>query len=272
MIRLLVLGDRAAEWTDRVRREGRGRIEVEGVRRPAAGIRKLEAWSPDVVAVAEPAAARQGPMVEAVRARPLGRLVPVILLGDAAPSPDLEVDEALGGGASVERLHRRMQRLLGEDVEETLEVSNPAIQTDSAAGAAQSGAHSASPSESKSAGERDYVIEPIDEQEEAGAAGGGGSQVAPMPVRPSDIERKLKEVRHRDYFGVLEVARGASEEAVRDEYRQLKRQFRPDRLDPAVAREYEQALDEINEAFDDAVAVLADEQLRDAYLDRTTRK
>lgn len=157
---------------------------------------------------------------------------------------------------------------------------------------------------------RDYVVEPIDDEPPATAESpsnqrqstqtnqptgdvdrgsptegrfGGESTVFPVAgpdgggqmqsgIEATDIERKLQEVRHQDYFAILEIGRDADGGDVRQAYDRLREQYHPDAIDGRLAQSYADDLREIADALTDAVGVLTDDELRGAYLDATTRK
>lgn len=110
---------------------------------------------------------------------------------------------------------------------------------------------------------------------------GGGSTVFPASgpserprsgVEATDIERKIEEVRHQDYFAILEVARTADTDEVRRAYDRMRQAYHPDAVDGRLAQSYAEEIREIGDALTDAFAVLADDELRQAYLEATTRK
>ena len=63
----------------------------------------------------------------------------------------------------------------------------------------------------------------------------------------------------RDYYEVLGVKRGATEQEVKSAYRSLAKEFHPDRN--AGDKEAERRFKEVNEAYE----VLSDDQKRAAY-------
>jgi DnaJ-domain-containing protein 1 len=110
---------------------------------------------------------------------------------------------------------------------------------------------------------------------------GGGSTVFPASdpadsqpsrVEATDIERKIDEVRHQDYFAILEVERTADTDDIRQAYDRMRELYHPDAVSGRLAQSYADDIREIGDALTDAFAVLADQQLRGAYLDATTRK
>jgi DnaJ-domain-containing protein 1 len=110
---------------------------------------------------------------------------------------------------------------------------------------------------------------------------GGGSTVFPASgpadsqpsgIEATDIERKIDEVRHQDYFAILEVERTADTDDIRQAYDRMRELYHPDAVNGRLAQSYADDIREIGDALTDAFAVLADRQLRQAYLDATTRK
>jgi preprotein translocase subunit Sec63 len=90
-------------------------------------------------------------------------------------------------------------------------------------------------------------------------------------IAPERIRRKLRAVRHEDYYAILELRRGADGPAIREAYRRQIESFAPSRLPPDLAHKYLAELHEIRDALEDAWAVLGDASLREAYLAHTTR-
>ena len=78
--------------------------------------------------------------------------------------------------------------------------------------------------------------------------------------------RKLKEVRHEDYFTILEIRRGAEGAVIRQAYQRMIGRYDPDRLDFELVHRHYQALSEIRDALEDAWAVLGDPELRRRYM------
>lgn len=327
MIRLLIIGRDAEQWRRGLNDWAGKTLDVACETLPAAGIRNFGDSSPDAVAVAEPdQSPKIEPIVEAIRERPLGQIVPVVLLGASyVEDDDLHIASAVGADEGPEGLVGRLESILDVDLapsprhaetmeEPDLEVErteegdrrtfqSTEIPTPQAEGGAPdpgvsenvdprgarppsreatAGGESAprQRSESGTIEHPNYILEPLDDEGPSTASGSSGSTGLDemssdlRSVAPPDgaaIRRKLKEVRHEDYFVILGVRRGAEADEVRQAYRDMKARFREDRLDFDLAEKFEAELEEINDALDDARAVLGDERLRRAYRDGTTR-
>jgi hypothetical protein len=313
VIRLLIIGGDADWWRDELTGWTGESFEVDTEARPAAGIRNFSETSPDAVAVAEPdGSGNIVPVVEAIRERPLGQVVPIMVLGPSRLEDErLEVAAVVGkpagGGELIRRLEASLDVEIAEEPRHAQSTSDPDIEVDRSDREDDEPTHvsteiptvqsgHAEPSEASPRGgrpasreareqeaggeaveHRDYVIEPLDEdggitgKEGADRASSSGSHEAISTPDTAEIRRKLKEVRHEDYFVILDVSRSVGVEGVREAYRAMKARYRADNLDIHLAEKFESELDEINDALDDARAVLGDENLREAYLDRTTR-
>lgn len=86
------------------------------------------------------------------------------------------------------------------------------------------------------------------------------------------VMRKLKDVRHEDYYAVLEIRRGAESQTVREAFYRLYARFDPQKVDFELSHRYHAEFGEIRDALEDAWAVLGDPELREPYLAHTVRK
>ncbi len=86
------------------------------------------------------------------------------------------------------------------------------------------------------------------------------------------VMRKLKDVRHEDYYAVLEIRRGAESQTVREAFYRLYARFDPQKVDFELSHRYHAEFSEIRDALEDAWAVLGDPDLREPYLAHTVRK
>ena len=91
------------------------------------------------------------------------------------------------------------------------------------------------------------------------------------PLMADDIRRKLKAVRHEDYYAILEIRRGAESQTVREAFHRLTALYDPAHLEFEVAHKFQDELDEIRDALEDAFAVLGDPELREPYLKSTVK-
>ena len=284
MLRLLTIGREAASWGNKLQQKGGDQLDVDTARLPAAGLRQFEATPPDAVIIIDTSSAkRAATLVDALRERPLGQLIPVVVVAppagdeqsdavDAWLSPD--ADDAQVAAAVEEHLG---VSLTGHD-ESAPEPARSRQQTPHGGEADASAAQDSEPA---------YFIEEIDEAEERaerrpkklhrdaifsssserGRSGGEGRALDEEAIR-----RKLKTVRHEDYYAILEVRRGAEGAVVREAFHRLARRYDDERLDFELAHRFEDELDEIRDALEDAWAVLGDSKLREAYLEHTTRR
>jgi hypothetical protein len=287
VIRLLVIGRRAGAWVDALSTWERDDVAVDAAERPAEGIRTFDDVSPDMVAIADPPEShRIEPLVEAIRQRPLGQLVPVAILGEIEREFDDELERA-SNPRELRRLVLSAFELEGGGLEADTEpeVDSPR-ETQTAELEEVDADEPTPPSGHDERIERDgYVVEPLDDLGSNEASSSELDETAELERRPASpdasaetgadeaaIERKLRTVRHDDYFSILGVERSADTRDVLEAHRRLRRQFRASNIDEPLVREYADALDEIADALDDAKAVLGDETLREQYLEATTRK
>jgi DnaJ-class molecular chaperone len=91
-------------------------------------------------------------------------------------------------------------------------------------------------------------------------------------VDQETIKRKLRAVRHEDYYAILELRRGAEGAVVREAFHRLYRRFDSREIDFELAHRFEEELGELRDALEDAWAVLGDSKLRESYLEYTTRR
>ncbi|MBA2663708.1 MAG: hypothetical protein H0U74_15575 [Bradymonadaceae bacterium] len=286
LIRVLIIGRPASVWAQRLGEAVGEGLELDVARLPSAGIRQLELTPPDLIVIADDAGGqRVETLVAAIRNRPIGQLLPLILL---CPQPSaaevVEKIEALelAGWLPVEASSREMVRLIEKSLDVALSADlapkaalpagsvnrDPTIESPrpslGAQGAPEPSAH--------------YLLEPLEEPER-------GPLVERRSMFPSrqtsgfdegldaeTILRKLKSVRHEDYYAVLEIRRGAESQTVREAFHRLYARFDPQALEFELSHRYQTELSEIRDALEDAWAVLGDPDLRDPYLAHTVRK
>lgn len=265
MIRLLIIGPQAPKWGEAARGWRYERLEVDEARRPAEGLRGLEATPPDAVVVVEEARPeRAATLVDALRERPVGRLIPVIVIGPEGDEGH-GADRWLGPSTGAQALREVLEEEFGESLDTPLapEVSAP----DGADEGVQ------------------YVLEELDSPATPSGVGPArrmtrdGLVTVPQHLPAVDtqadeerVRRKLKQVRHADYFAILEVRRGSSSQTIREAFHRLWSVFSERELAFEVAHLLADELDEIRDALEDAWAVLGDPSLRRDYLEHTTRK
>jgi hypothetical protein len=276
MIRVLIIGRSEAEWRDLINAWAPAKLEADGARLPASGLRQFEATPPDAVIVVEEAkAGRAATLVSAIRERPVGQLIPVVVIAPPAPEDfevAAEVDDWFGPDISDGALRETLEAVLGEEFAAEQAASKPVEQP----GAAQSAPRAASA--------ENYVLEELDEYDDyedrprrmTRSSIFSGSQRertgGPEHLDEEAVRRKLKEVRHEDYFAILEVRRGASNQAIREAFHRLSDAYGDRKLPFEVSHQLSDELAEIRDALEDAWAVLGDPKLREAYIEHTTRK
>lgn len=255
MNQILLIGRRTkdvASWL-----EASFEAVLNEARLPAAGLRELDATPPDVIILADDDSARMVTMLEAIRERPLGKLVPVVIVSeDRAPENTLDV---LAWVAASE--YQKLIDLIAHEVE------IPKKQ----AGTTE---HS----------QADYVLEDLDEILESEPpqppARFRTSEIfaARLEAREeseldaSDVKKKLKIVRHEDYFSILEVPRGAQTPMIREAFQKQMARFDHKSVAFEIAHALHAEIEEIRDALEDAWAVLGDAKLRTTYLEKTTRR
>lgn len=307
MIRLLIIGRDAEKWRQNLGHWEDRSIEIETEALPAAGVRNFSETTPDAVGIAEPdRSPRIEPIATAIRERPLGRIVPILTFGTPyRGEADLDLAGSVGADQGAEALVGVLEDLLevsldpppespaGESAESQRRDDLALGGSADPGGGMPDGTELSSPSgdaRERAGDERlarelaadqkrvevegaveypDYTIEPLEEGEEEGVQSGVTADGDGTPAEPEEIRRKLEEVRHENYFEVLNLAPTADGDEVRAAHRRLRRRFEPGRLDAETAGRYEAELDEIRDAFDDARAVLGDDELRAAYRAKT---
>ncbi|AWV89274.1 J domain-containing protein [Bradymonas sediminis] len=118
MIQVLLIGRDAAAWGGALGARGGAGFEFNSVALPAAGLRQIEASPPDALIIVESGSARRAAtLVRAIRERPLGQLIPILVVG---PSPDeearREVDAWVGHEQGDAPLWGALQQSLGLDM------------------------------------------------------------------------------------------------------------------------------------------------------------
>lgn len=302
-MRLLLVGRPATSLSERLNQLTQGAITLDVARLPAEAIRRFEEVPPDAILVCDEAGGgRVSTLVKAIKHRPLGQLVPLILI---CPQPASQEDaQALARELELhawldpEVSAQELCRVLAAELEVAYEALVPESQRVSPMAAHQSQDEPARSSSTSDAFEAGYIIEPLDEPpaDPADELAQSDPQDRPthhalhlaptspvaaldraqlFPVRAHQrqsgkvtidvIRRKLKDVRHEDYYTILEVRRGVDGPMVRQAYQTLMSRFDPETLDFELSRRFFHELAEIRDAFDDAYAVLGDPTLREGY-------
>ncbi len=327
MVRLLIMGRAAMTWERRLREVAGPQLDLECARLPAEGIRRFEATPPDALLVVDTAAGQRArTLIQAIHNRPLGRLVPILLI---SPTPDsvatpAEIADELDifawmplDAPAHEVVHALADALeLSEDeLTRAQELGDePSMIPPPFSGADPSDFSDVS--EPRRAEHGDFVMEQIPDDEEQAEAAQAGEKETPraddapsggdaseprrgrgvsyeppaqpvsrvhrdslFPVRAREVRvgevseevlrRKLKEVRHEDYYTILEVRRGAEGAVIKEAYQRLRTRYDSERLDFDVVRRFYDEIDEIQDALEDAYAVLGDADLRERYRQAT---
>lgn len=279
MIRLLLIGRVADSWANRLAARAHG-VEFDVARLPAAGIRQLEQTPPDAVVVFEDGGTdRLFALVDAIKKRPLGALTPVIVVSNDALSDtqrqSLDVAAWIDLDANEDVLLKALAERLGVEIGEltTQEIHRPAAATI----ATPSGQSQNQPVPLR-VETNDFVIEEI--PEDRGPRTLTAQDIFPQrfsagmtdELNESELRRKLKSVRHEDYFVILEVSRGAETAGIREAFHRMTTRFDNARIPFDLQHRYHAELGEVRDAFEDAWAVLGDAKLRQEYLEHTTRR
>ncbi len=88
----------------------------------------------------------------------------------------------------------------------------------------------------------------------------------PTAINAEVIRRKARQVRHEDYFAMLEVRKGAPVQRIEQSYREMRKRFAPTHVPAPLADRHYAELEEICHTLDDAFAVLSHDKLREDYL------
>lgn len=243
------------------------RVSVSHAVRPSAAIRAFDGETPDTVVIDIGAKPEQAALtVEALRARPIGALVPIFLVETlptqhlvATPSGARQAgaDHFFASTASARSILKAAASAVafdlgdfdedgGADERPLLDEVGPTVHRQLAElehpAATEQGAPT--PIHSPVAGRR-----PVDH-----------------PVDADAIRRKLRQVRHEDYFTILDLRKSADAHRITQAYGQLRRRFDPSSVAPSVVDQHHREVKEICDALDDAYGVLGSEPLRTQYL------
>ncbi len=287
MHHLLIIGRPGDDWARRLRQLTAAHVDIDAERLPSAGIRTFQQNPADLIVITD---TRGGERVEilanAIRQRPLGQLVPLLLV---CPLPEGDAtSDKIAALDLVDWLPPDITSTsLVEIIEDALDVDlrakdAPLADVDSRTeGDPSPPAHRPQKAGDGSASYfgGDVVLEPVDEPpsqrriKRRDLFRSPTSRIDPSDDRVSaeDIERKLKAVRHDDYYTILELRRGAESQPVREAFHRLYDRFDPDALDFQLLRQYQDEVAEIRDALQDAFAVLGDPELRRAYREHTLR-
>ena len=288
MIRVLLIGRPSGTWAERLKDAAPG-IEVDAARLPSAGIRQFEETPADLIIIVDDVGGqRVETLVQAIRRRPLGQLVGMMLIcplpaGDVgAREAELDLAAWLPPDVTPMQVLGRISEALDVDSEELRQtLVDPARRAAVATPVAAEERREEESREEASAQaayfDGQVVLEPIDEPRKPRAMPRSSifrSSMPPLdagPLMADDIRRKLKAVRHEDYYAILEIRRGAESQTVREAFHRLTALYDPAHLEFEVAHKFQDELDEIRDALEDAFAVLGDPELREPYLKSTVK-
>lgn len=329
MIRLLILGRPAQSWATRLGDILGEHVELDVARLPAEGIRRFEDMPPDALIVVDDTGGSRVPtLIKAIKQRPLGQLLPMILICPMPPhdqAQELARQMDLSAWLAPETSTQELCRVLAQELEmevESLMPSKPRVISKAHEDdkpplpnvvqdmptlfpdayedpeppeheplRAQPMSSQPIPSQSMSTMQSGYQVETLEPGnipaekvhfEPPPAAVEALDRAALFPMRNpvskrqskvtiDVIRRKLRDVRHEDYYTILDVRRGAEGPTIRQAYQKQMARFDSESLDFELARRFFHELSEIRDAFDDAWAVLGDPELRDEYTLAGTR-
>lgn len=295
MIRILCIGRDAPARAATLGAHLGAEFALDAAAMPAAGLRQFEATPPDAVIILDAAAQRAATLARALRERPLGQLIPLLIVAPTPADADRPLaDRWLDAHTSDAALGPAVLQAL--DLPETPAPSLPppgAPAAPHAPAAAQPPAYFIQELDpSDASGLFDAFAHPATPPADLRLHDSGFSrprQLSHASIFPSAgsrlhdlnavqgaidaaaIKQKLQAVRHRDYYEILGIGRGAEGALVREAFHRLYHQFDPDQLTFSLAQQYDAQLAEIRDALEDAWAVLGDPVLRDAYLEHLLR-
>lgn len=286
LLRLLIIGRPAQEWADALRLVTT-LVEIDTARLPSAGIRQFEETPADLIVIADQKGSpRVETLARAIRNRPLGELTPILML--APLPPEGSVEERL---QSLDLLQWLPPETPPEEIllaiEESFDLqlradSSPPGLTESTTSGEQDQAP-LPPDKEDYHGRASYfdgalVLEPLDDLgpttrsvPRSSIFRGTTTDTSPGALSAEELKRKLKAVRHEDYYAILELRRGAEGQQVREAFHRLQTRFHPSSLPFELVHKFQDELDEILDAFEDAFAVLGDPDLRGPYLRHTVK-
>lgn len=295
MFRILIIGRKAGQLAQALEASTAWALEIDTARLPAAGVRQMEAFPPDIIILQVQTTVRTLSLAIGIKKRPMGELIPVVVVGeddasDNAPGREF-IDSWLPLSITPRELLKELASLLELDDAE-LETSEQPRGLEESTAPSPSEVSEVSEARASpvvaapvvAAPEAEYEIEIIeDENEDFDETRGptsisrreifGDRTTAPTSdaIDEAGLRRKLRAIRHEDYFAILEVPRGVETPAAKQAYSRLKQRFSKDTLDYDLIHRYHAELEEIRDALEDAWAVLGDASLRGSYLDQTTR-
>lgn len=291
-------------------------VEITVTDRPGEAMRRFDAESPDVVILGVgPQPEQSALLLQALRDRPLGALVPVALV-DSGQSPQHPLTTPAGAseagadryftpGTPATQLLHGVAELVGMEFklpglpqsaaprtapeislarpEEPISQETPTRKVRNPGSIAPEGG----PEEFQPADRSDRMrpshpwdpqarVEPYqphslqtpspDAYSPRYTPRPSSAAMAPQEVTAELIRLKLRQVRHEDYFSILDLRKSAEVHQIEQSFQALRRRFEPSRLPAQLADRYHNELREICEALEDGFAVLGSPELRDGYL------
>ena len=284
-IRLLIIGRPASTWARSLREEASPPLEIDHARLPSAGIRLFETTPADLIIIADDkGGSRVEILANAIRNRPLGELTPILMLAPLPPEPLDEKIQSLDlvGWLPPEAPPAAILELVGHALDFDLLTSSALHQESTAASLTPLASAPLPPEQQDPHGRASYfdgelVLEPLDLPAPSQARPIARSSIfrsittdtSPDALSHDELRRKLKAVRHEDYYSILEIRRGAQGQTVREAFHRLRHRFDPQHLPFELAHQFHAELQEIADALEDAFAVLGDPDLREPYLRHT---
>ncbi len=267
MARLLLIGGPAPTWAQELESVAGEQLELLACRLPSEGIRHFQQSPPDLVLIVDTKGGdRVQVLARALLDRPLGTLVPIAIHAPAPNDKDA-ARKALGlacwfdPSTTAQEVHATVCELLHLDDEVApLEPEHQDRETTSYLDG-ELVLESVEPQKQPSSGNADSLPTPPRISPSAAAT------KEPRAVDRQELERLLKAVRHDDYYTILDIRRGADSQRIRQAYQARQSRFDPQQLPFELSHTYQDELDEIADALDDAYAVLGDPDLRRDYLE-----
>ncbi len=304
VVNLLVIGPGAERLAQSLKQSSGDQLHVRSCVMPAQGIRAFEQTPPDALILLgknkQGAAVRA--LVHAIISRPLGPLIPMMVM---SPSPEslaspeeiadeLQVNAWLPLDSPTHYVLQVLADIVGFEsfLGEPLPPERPApkneppiarrkpssqVRVDAQPPGALLGQETAPTREVLVNLEQGQVPFPETYSAVAKVQRESIFPVKEQPQHQGDlseeqVRRKLKEVRHEDYYTILEVRRGAETPVIKDSFMRLAARYNSARLDFAIVHNCYQELAEIRDALEDAWAVLGDNELRRLYLSAVSQK
>ncbi len=300
-----------ASQISNLRAEG---MDVVIADRPGEALRRFDMESPDVVALGVGSDPEQSALIlQALRDRPLGALVPVALVhtGHAPHHPlttpagaaEAGADHYFGPGTPATSLMQGMGDLLGVILHTPGMSSSPSSRRRSSGSLSRplsrSGRTPPPPPPSRTNLREDPASQPTRKtrnKQVRSYDSAMAQELRPTPYQPDNLDTpspellsprhvpqrskarqhgtvngdvirlKLRQIRHEDYFSILDLRKSADISSIEQSFQLLRRRFEASRVAAPLADRHHNELREICDALEDAFAVLSNTDLREDYL------